>query len=130
LLVGIGVMVGTLQTTFAESAVSNRDKQAEEYAADYILEHIKPEDTIVSTAPVDIQTAYYLKINGLPYERFYQRDHPVEIQNALVLLRDNAQYDTPEKVLNFYKLTPDLNLEAIELVYEYGRVKVYSVPAK
>jgi len=130
LLIGTSVLVGRLQSMFAESAVSNRDKQAEEYAADYILEHINPEDTIVSTAPVDIQTAYYLKINGLPYERFYQRDHPVEIQNALVLLRDNAQYDTPEKVLDFYKLTPELDLSAAELVYEYGRVKIYSIPAR
>jgi len=130
LLVGLGVLTITLRNTFAESAVSNRDAQAEEYTANYILEHITPEDTIVSTAPVDIQTAYYLKINGLPYERFYQRDHPVEIQNALVLLRDNAHYDTPEKVLDFYKLTPDLDLDAVELVFEYGRVKVYSVPAK
>ena len=130
LLIAITVLASTLQNTFAESAVSNRDLQAEEHAADYILEHITPEDTIVSTAPVDIQTAYYLKINGLPYERFYQRDHPVEIQNALVLLRDNAQYDTPEKVLDFYKLIPGLNLDAMELVFEYGRVKIYSVPAK
>jgi hypothetical protein len=130
LLIGIGVLTSTLQEALHASAVSNRDLQAEEYAAEYILEHITPEDTIVSTAPVDIQTAYYLKINGLPFECFYQRDHPVEIQNALVLLRDNTKHNTPEKVLEFYELTPDLNVEATELVYEYGRVKVYSVPAK
>ena len=53
----------------------------------------------------------------------------MEVQNALVLLRDNAQYDTPEKVLDFYKLTDDLNLSAMELVFEYGRVKIYSIPA-
>jgi len=130
LLVGVGVLTATLQETLHESAVSNRDLQAEEYAAEYILEHITPEDTIVSTAPVDIQTAYYLKINGLPYERFYQRDHPVEIKNALVLLHENTKYNTPEKTLEFYKLTSDLNVKAAELVFEYGRVKVYSVPAK
>ena len=85
---------------------------------------------IVSTAPVDIQTAYYLKISGIPFERFYQRDHPVKIKNALIVLRKNAKYNTPESVLEFYKLTSELDLGATEFLYEYGKVQVYSVPAK
>ena len=129
LLIGIGVLTSTLRDTFQEAALSNRDLQAVEYVADYIREHITPEDTLVSTAPVDIQTAYYLVIKGIPFERFYQRDHPVEIQNALVILRDSAKYNTPEEVLDFYKLTPELDVKAAELVFEYGHVKVYSIPA-
>ena len=130
LLVGLGVMTSSLRATFNETVTSNQDLQAEEHAANYILAHITPVDTIVSTAPVDIQTAYYLKINGIPFERFYQRDHPVKIQNALVLLRENTIYDSPQKVLKFYDLTSELNVKAAELVFEYGRVKVYSVPAR
>ena len=130
LLAVIGAFINTWQTAHDASVLADRDLQAEEYAASYITEHITQRDTIVSTAPVDIQTAYYLKINGVPFERFYNRDHPVQIQNALVLLRKNGRYNTPESVLDFYHLSDDLNLEATELVYEYGQVQVYSVPAK
>lgn len=130
LLVGIGILISVLQSTLNESAINNRDLLPEEYAAGYIIEHITPEDTIVSTAPVDIRTAYYLKIKDVPYERFYQRDNPVQIQNALVLLRKNSKFNTPKSILDFYKLTSDLDLDAKELVYEYGHVQVYSVPAR
>jgi hypothetical protein len=130
LLIGIGILTSTWQKTQHEDVLADQDLQAEEYVARYITDHIKPEDTIVSTAPVDIQTAYYLEINGIPFERFYQRDHPVKIKNALIVLRKNAKYDTPESVLEFYKLTSELDLEATEFLYEYGKVQVYSVPAR
>ena len=130
LLLLIGAFVGTWQKERSEEVLADLDMQAEEYVANYITEHITPDDTIVSTAPVDIQTAYYLKLNGIPFERFYKRDHPVEIKNALVLLRKNAQYNTPESVLDFYKLTPAMDMDSIEFLYEYAQVQVYSVPAK
>ncbi len=108
----------------------DRDLLPEAYAADYIAAHLKPEDTIVATGPVDIQTAYYLSLHGISFDRFYKRDHPVEIENALVMLRENSKYKTPESVVKFFKLDQDLDLSAAELVFEYASVQIYSVPAR
>jgi len=106
------------------------DLLPEAYAADYIAGHLEPEDTIVATGPVDIQTAYYLSLHGISFDRFYKRDHPVEIQNALVMLRENSKYKTPESVVKFFKLEQALDLSAAELVFEYASVQIYSIPAK
>jgi len=130
LFMGAVILTNAWQEFRHEAVIADKDLQAEEYVAHYITEHIEPEDIIIATAPVDIQTAYYLKIDGIPFERFYKRDNPVEIQNALVVVRKNAKHNTPQSVLEFYKLTPELNLEELEFLYEYGQVQVYSVPAK
>ena len=108
----------------------DRDLLPEAYAAEYLAGHLHPEDTIVATGPVDIQTAYYLSLHGIPFDRFYKRDHPVEIQNALVMLRENSKYKTPESVVKFFKLDRRLDLSAAELVFEYASVQIYSIPAK
>lgn len=108
----------------------DRDLLPEAYAADYLASHLQPEDTIVATGPVDIQTAYYLSLQGIPFDRFYKRDQPVEIQNALVMLRENSKYKTPESVVKFFKLDQMLDLSAAELIFEYASVQIYSVPAK
>jgi hypothetical protein len=106
------------------------DLLPEAYAADYIADHLTPEDTIVATGPVDIQTAYYLSLHGISFDRFYKRDHPVEIRNALVMLRENSQYKTPESVVRYFSLDETLDLSASKLVFEYASVQIYSVPAK
>ena len=106
------------------------DLLPEAYAADYIADHLGPDDTIVATGPVDIQTAYYLSLHGVSFDRFYKRDHPVEIQNALVVLRENSKYKTPKSVVKFFKLNQTLDLSAAELVFEYANVEIYSIPAK
>jgi hypothetical protein len=108
----------------------DRDLLPEAYAADYLAENLKPEDTIVATGPVDIQAAYYLSLHGISFDRFYKRDHPVEIQNALVMLRENSKYKTPERVVEFFKLDEDLDLNAAELIFEYASVQIYSIPAR
>lgn len=108
----------------------DRDLLPEAYAAEYIAGHLRPGDTIVATGPVDIQTAYYLSLHGIPFDRFYKRDHPVEIQNALVMLRENSKYKTPESVVKFFKLDQALDLSAAELVFEYASVQIYSIPAR
>jgi Dolichyl-phosphate-mannose-protein mannosyltransferase len=108
----------------------DQDLLPEAYAADYIVNHLEPDDTIVATGPVDIQAAYYLSLHGISFDRFYKRDHPVEIQNALVMLRENSKYKTPESVVEFFKLDQALDLKAAELVFEYASVQIYSVPAK
>jgi hypothetical protein len=106
------------------------DRSPEAYAADYLAEHLKPEDTLVATGPVDIETAYYLSLHGISFDRFYKRDHPVEIQNALVLTRENSKYKTPESVVNFFKLERALDVTEAELIFEYANLQVYSVPAR
>lgn len=130
LLIFIGVFINTLVDRQRDPVLLDRDRLPEEYAADYLAEHLTPQDTLVALGPVDIQTAYYLSLRGIPFERFYRRDHPVEIQNALVLLRKNSRHKTPESVVEFFKLDETLDMTAVELVFEYANVQVYSVPAR
>jgi hypothetical protein len=129
-LVFIAAFANILIARAQNPVFQDQDLLPEAYAADYIAEHLKPEDTIVATGPVDIQTAYYLSLHGVSFDRFYKRDHPVEIQNGLVILRENSKYKTPEKVLDFFKLDQTLDLSAAELVFEYASVRIYSIPAK
>jgi len=130
LLIFIGIVISTLIANRQNPVFMDRDLLPEEYAANYLAAHLKPEDTIVATGPVDIQTAYYLSLHGIPFDRFYQRDHPVKIQNALVMSRKNSRYKTPDSVVDFFKLDQVLDLSQSELVFEYANVQIYSVPAK
>jgi uncharacterized membrane protein len=129
LLTAIGACIGIL-TSSEQAIVMNRGPLPEKFAADYIVEHLKPEDIIIATGPVTIRTAYHASIGGVPFDRFYQRDHPVKIQNGLVLLRKNSKYNTPQKVLDFFKLGSTLDVTSAELVFEYGKVQIYSIPAR
>jgi hypothetical protein len=112
------------------SLVPNSNDLPEQHAAQYLASHLESQDRILSISPVDIQTAYYLYLYGVPYTAFYQRDHPVPVENAVVVLRVNSRYNTPEEVLKFYQLTDNFNLAAAQLIYEYGPVQVFSIPAK
>jgi hypothetical protein len=129
-LVFIGAGTSMLLARGQNPVFLDRDLLPEAYAADYLASHLTPEDTIVATGPVDIQTAYYLSLRGVSFDRFYQRDHPVKVQNALVMLRQNSKYNTPESVVNFFKLDESLDLSAAELVFEYASVQIYSIPAR
>ncbi len=128
LLLTLGVLVNSL-FGLRVAIVQERDLP-EEHAAAYIAEHLQPGDTLLAVPPVDIQTAYYLVIQGIPFERFYQPGRPAPVQNVLVVLRTNSKKDTPRKVLDFYRLAPEFDLSAGLLVYEYGPVQVYSIPPK
>jgi Dolichyl-phosphate-mannose-protein mannosyltransferase len=130
LLFTIIIFTNSLMTTQSASAIADRTQLPEQYAAGYIAGHLKPGDTILSLGPVDMLTAYHLKIIGISYEVFYQRDHPVEFQNALVVLRKKGEFNTPKKVVEFYQLLPKLDSESAELVYEYGGLQVYFIQAK
>jgi len=116
--------------TFNPKAIADRTVKPEQLAAEYLAEHITPQDTVIAIAPTDMATAYYLKIHGIPYDVFYQRDHPVEIQNALVLVRETETYNTPESVLRFFQLTSKLRVRLAKVMFEYGPLQVYSIPAK
>jgi hypothetical protein len=125
-----GAFAGLLIDRAQNPVFWDRDRLPEAYAAEYIANHLAPQDTIIATGPVDIQTAYYLSLHGIPFDRFYKRDHPVAIQNALVMLRKNSKYKTPKSVVKFFKLNQVLDLSAAELVFEYASVQIYSIPAK
>jgi Dolichyl-phosphate-mannose-protein mannosyltransferase len=129
LLAAIGACAGIL-TSSEQQIVMRRGPLPEQYAAEYIVEHLKPEDIIIATGPVTIRTAYHASIDGVPFDRFYQRDHPLKIQNGLVLLRKNSKFNTPQKVLDFFKLGSALDVSSAELVFEYGKVQIYSIPAR
>jgi hypothetical protein len=130
LLVLIGIFVNMMIARQANPVEVDRDRSPEAHAADYLADHLKPEDILVATGPVDIETAYYLSLHGISFDRFYKRDHPVKIQNAIVLTRENSKYKTPESVVNFFKLDQELDVSAAELVFEYANVQIYSVPAR
>lgn len=130
LAIFIGIFANALIARQQNPVEIDRDRSPEEYAANYLAGHLQPEDTLVATGPVDIETAYYLSLHGISFDRFYKRDHPVEIQNALVLIRENSKYQTPESVVDFFKLNQQLDLTAAELVFEYANVQIYSVPAR
>jgi hypothetical protein len=130
LLLFTGIFANSMIARQQNPVELDRDRSPEAYAADYLADHLKPEDTLVATGPVDIETAYYLSLYGISFDRFYKRDHPVKIQNALVLTRENSKYETPESVINFFKLEQDLDLSSAELVFEYANVQIYSVHAR
>lgn len=128
LLVPIIYLISSIQGI--RTAIVQGNDSPEEFAAAYIQEHIQPEDTIVALPPVDIQIAYYLVIHGVPFERFYQPDHPAEIKKALVLVRTNSKDNTPRLVLNYYEMVRSFAIGQAKLVYEYGTLQVYSIPAR
>jgi len=132
LLVVLITFTSVTLKTQSRQARLDRTVAPEQLAADFLAEHLNEQDTIVAVAPTDIQTAYYLKIKGVPYEIFYQRDHPVEIRNAMVLVRTRGEYgfDTLDKVLDFYDLTPNLDVDSQQQVFDYGPLFIYSLPAK
>ncbi|MBK9927562.1 MAG: glycosyltransferase family 39 protein [Anaerolineales bacterium] len=132
LLFVITSFIRTTVTTQNRQAVLDRTIAPEQFAGEYIAKHITAKDTVIAVSPVDLQTAYYMKINGVSYDVFYQRDHPVQIQNALVVVRTrgDAKHKSLQSILEFYKLTSALNIEAAEMVFEYGPVQIYSVPSK
>jgi len=131
LIVALAVFTNVTLKTQNRQARLNRTIAPEKFAADYLAEHLTSKDTIVAVAPSDIQTAYYLKINGISYDFFYQRNHPVEIQNAMVLVRTRGEYNinTLDEVLDFYKLTSELDVASSQQVFEYGPLFIYSIPA-
>jgi hypothetical protein len=129
-LVFVGALASMLISRAQNPVFQDQDRLPESYAAAYLAEHLQPEDTIVATGPVDIQAAYYLNLHGISFDRFYKQDHPVEFENALVMLRQNSKYKTPESVVDFFKLDQALDLSAAELVFEYASVQIYSIPVR
>jgi 4-amino-4-deoxy-L-arabinose transferase-like glycosyltransferase len=112
-----------------QASITASNDFPEQHAAEYLASHLKNADFIFSIAPVDMQLAYYLYMNSIPYSVFYQRDHPSQVENALIVLRKNTKYNTPQRVLEFYNSTSHFDLGSAVLVYEYGPLNIFSVPS-
>ena len=130
LLFTIAILVNSAVNTQNPSAIADQTVQPEQVAAEYIASHLKTGDIILATGPVDMLTAYHLKILGVSYDIFYQRKHPLEFQNALVVLRVKGNFNTPEKLIESYDLLSKLDPSEAELVFEYGDLQVYSIQSR
>lgn len=130
LLVVLVAFASTYVCTRQQSALADQNALPEQYAADFLTSHLQSEDKILSVAPVDMRTAYYLFMNDVPYSVFYQRDHPEKFQRAIIVLRNSTRYNTPESVLDFFQLASSYDPQAAQLIFEYGPLNVFSVAAK
>jgi hypothetical protein len=116
--------------------IANKTKPSlnpsEEYpmreVAEFVSNHITDEDTLVAVSPVTIQAGYYLTIEKIPFERFYDRDRKGEIKHAIVLVADRSKFPTLQSVVEFQNLRGVLDTSKAELIHQYKRLVVYSVP--
>jgi len=116
---------------FSPSAIKDRTIAPEKRAAEYIAEHLTSQDTIIAPSPVDLQTAYYLKLLGVPYDVFYQRGHPTPIDNALVVIRSESQgkIKTLDRLIEVFNLETVLDVEKGNVVFENKSLQIISIPA-
>jgi hypothetical protein len=108
---------------------SNPEKYLMKDVADFVTENITTEDTLVAVSPVPVRVGYYLMINGIPYEKFYNRDRKGAIQHAIVMVAENSKFPTLQKVIEFQKLNEKLDINKAVLLQSYKQVLIYSVPA-
>ena len=129
--VAVLIFSGITLKTQNKAARANNWIAPEYFVAEYIHEHLGDADAIIAVAPSDIQTAYYLSISGVPYEIFYQRDNPVEIDKAFVLVRTrgSGKLNSLDAMLNFFQFE-NLVADPSEPVLAYGPLLLYSVSAQ
>jgi 4-amino-4-deoxy-L-arabinose transferase-like glycosyltransferase len=96
--------------------------------AEFVSNHITNEDTLVAVSPVTIQTGYYLTIENIPFERFYDRDRKGVIKHAIVLIADRSKFPSLQSVVEFQRLQGVLDTSKAELIHQYKQMLVYSVP--
>jgi hypothetical protein len=90
LLVFIGISTNALIAR-QQNAVETDDHSPEEYAADYLADHLQPEDTLVATGPVDIET---LIIYSMKFFAFLQAGYPclIRMHWSCAKIVTNAKY--------------------------------------
>ena len=98
-------------------------------AARFVASIITDEDTLVAVSPVSIQVGYYLTMEGIPFDRFYNKARREPIQHAIVILAERSKFPTLDRVVEFQLLQDALDVQKAELLYGYKRMRVYSVPA-
>ncbi len=111
-----------------DATFSSPEKNITREIANYISDHITDEDTLVAVSPFTIQVGYYLQMDGIPFNRFYDRDRKGNIKHAMVIVADRSKFPTLQSVIDFQRLQNILDINQAELVYQYKRILVYSVP--
>ena len=123
-----------LLTCFTYVAYRNKPSfnPEEEYpmreVAEFVAANITAADTLVAVSPVTIQAGYYLTIQKIPFDRFYDRDRKGDIKHAIVLVADRSKFPSLESVVEFQQLQGILDTGKAELIHQYKRMSVYSVP--
>ena len=123
-----------LLTCFTYVAYRNKPSfnPEEEYpmreVAEFVAANITATDTLVAVSPVTIQAGYYLTIQKIPFERFYDRDRKGDIKHAIVLVADRSKFPSLQSVVEFQQLQGILDTGKAELIHQYKRMSVYSVP--
>jgi hypothetical protein len=132
LFIVLAVFVNITIKTQSRSARQDRTIAPEYFAAEFLKQNLTANDTVIAVAPSDLQTAYHLKINGIPYDLFYKRDRPLPFQNAYVMVRTRGEYNihSLEDVINFFQLESVLDVQSANQVFEYGPLLIYLVPAR
>jgi len=96
--------------------------------ARFVASILQDNDTIVAVSPVSIQMGYYLTMEGIPFDRIYNKDRKGSIDHAIVVLAERSKFPTLEKVISFQGLTNVLDPASAELVFNSKKMRVYSVP--
>jgi hypothetical protein len=123
-----------LLTCFTYVAYRNKPSfnPEEEYpmreVAEFVAANITAADTLVAVSPVTIQAGYYLTIQKIPFDRFYDRDRKGGIKHAIVLVADRSKFPSLQSVVEFQQLQGILDTGRAELIHQYKRMSVYSVP--
>lgn len=112
----------------SDPTFNSPEKNITRSIANYISDHITDEDTLVAVSPFSITVGYYLKMNGVPFERFYDRDRKGEIKHAFVIVADRSKFPTLQSVIDFQRLQNTLDIKQAEQIYQHKRILVYSVP--
>lgn len=107
---------------------SSPEKTITKNIAGFIADHITDEDTLVAVSPFTIQVGYYLQMDGVPFERFYDRARKEPIKHAFLIVAERSKFPTIQSVVDFQELQNVLDIQKAVVIYQYKRILVYDVP--
>jgi 4-amino-4-deoxy-L-arabinose transferase-like glycosyltransferase len=110
-----------------DSPIQDSEDSFNEQAANYITAHIPENTGLVGVSPTTIQVSYYLRKNGIDWDRFYDRDRPQPITHAWVVVVEKSRFPTVEDVLAFQGLDDDLDPTSAKPVFTFKRLTIYDV---
>jgi hypothetical protein len=110
-----------------DSPIQDSEDSFNEQAANYITAHIPENTGLVGVSPTTIQVSYYLRKNGIDWDRFYDRDRPQPITHAWVVVVEKSRFPTVEDVLAFQRLDDDLDPISAKPVFTFKRLTIYDV---
>lgn len=99
-------------------------------AAGFIADHIPVDMPLLGVSPTTIQVSYYLMMNGISYNRFYDRDRPEPITQAWVIVVNKSKFPAIENVLAFQRVDDELDADPAASIFSYKRLTIYEVSTK